>query len=298
VCLFVIPPYGSKGGGSLLCLFFVCFCAVTDFSAAEKDRGVKFCMRLLPFWWTLASVESRRRHYFRDELYKNRRGSVESGRRGSVGNRNWGRAEPSRKAVWWDLRLANLLTNLLFVSSLLCCMLLLFRCLEFMVLYVTLLSVAWNSWQRLWFPESSTTGVGSGSGSYLQTISISDIDRHLRPLFAVDLKHYRKYFWHFAQLDSRWTIWCQILLIVDSSSVRTDSFRSIPSELYHFLVLFLTFYSAPQCSHCKRCTSYGNSVCPSVCLPVLSVRPSHAGIVWKRRHVARCSLHCWIAKCV
>jgi len=27
------------------------------------------------------------------------------------------------------------------------------------------------------------------------------------------------------------------------------------------------FYSAPQSSHCKRCTSYGNSVC-------LSVRPS------------------------
>ena len=24
------------------------------------------------------------------------------------------------------------------------------------------------------------------------------------------------------------------------------------------------FYSAPQCSHCKRCTSYGNSVRPSV----------------------------------
>ena len=33
------------------------------------------------------------------------------------------------------------------------------------------------------------------------------------------------------------------------------------------------------------------SVHPSVC-------PSHAGIVSKRRHVARCSLHCWIAKCV
>ena len=33
------------------------------------------------------------------------------------------------------------------------------------------------------------------------------------------------------------------------------------------------------------------SVCPSVC-------PSHAGIVSKRRHVARCSLHRWIAKCV
>jgi len=59
------------------------------------------------------------------------------------------------------------------------------------------------------------------------------------------------------------------------------------------------FYSAPQCSHCKRCTSYSNSVCLSVCLSVCpSVRPSHAGIVSKRRHVARCSLHCWIAKCV
>ena len=34
---------------------------------------------------------------------------------------------------------------------------------------------------------------------------------------------------------------------------------------------------------------------PSVCP---SVRPSHAGIVSKRRHVARCSFHCWIAKCV
>ena len=33
------------------------------------------------------------------------------------------------------------------------------------------------------------------------------------------------------------------------------------------------------------------SVCPSVCL-------SHAGIVSKRRHVARCSFHRWIAKCV
>jgi len=36
---------------------------------------------------------------------------------------------------------------------------------------------------------------------------------------------------------------------------------------------------------------YGNYVC-------LSVRLSHAGIVSKRRYVARCSLHCQIAKCV
>jgi len=38
---------------------------------------------------------------------------------------------------------------------------------------------------------------------------------------------------------------------------------------------------------------------PSACLSVcLSVRPSHAGILSKRRHVARCSLHCRIAQCV
>jgi len=47
------------------------------------------------------------------------------------------------------------------------------------------------------------------------------------------------------------------------------------------------FYSAPQCSHCKRCTSYSNSI-----------RLSHAGIVSKWLHVAWCSLHCQIAKCV
>jgi len=28
------------------------------------------------------------------------------------------------------------------------------------------------------------------------------------------------------------------------------------------------FYSAPLCSHCKRCTSYSNSACLSVCLSV------------------------------
>jgi len=53
------------------------------------------------------------------------------------------------------------------------------------------------------------------------------------------------------------------------------------------------FLQRAQCSHCKRCISYGNSVRLSVCL---SVCPTHAGIVSKRRHVARCSFHRWIAK--
>jgi len=64
-----------------------------------------------------------------------------------------------------------------------------------------------------------------------------------------------------------------------------------PDNTYRVCVNFKQlnsrFYSAPQCSHCKRCISYSNSV-----------RPSHAGIVSKRRHVAQCSLRCWIAKCV
>jgi len=38
--MFVIPPFGSMG---ILSLLYVCFfvCTVTDFSAAEKDSGVK-----------------------------------------------------------------------------------------------------------------------------------------------------------------------------------------------------------------------------------------------------------------
>ena len=60
----------------------------------------------------------------------------------------------------------------------------------------------------------------------------------------------------------------------------------------------ISFFTA-RAMYCKRCISYGNSVCLSVRPSVrLSVRPSHAGIVSKRRHVARCSLHRWIAKCV
>ena len=57
---------------------------------------------------------------------------------------------------------------------------------------------------------------------------------------------------------------------------------------------FPHFYSVLQCS-----TSYGSSICSSVGPSVhLSACLSHAGIVSKRLHVARCSLHCQIAKCV
>jgi len=77
------------------------------------------------------------------------------------------------------------------------------------------------------------------------------------------------------------------------------SHQNSHSESITFFGRILNFYSAPQCSHCKRCTSYGNSDRLSVRLSLrLSVCLSHAGIVSKQRHVARCSVHCQVAKCV
>jgi len=70
---------------------------------------------------------------------------------------------------------------------------------------------------------------------------------------------------------------------------------SSPKRRRSPLPIFGPFLQRAQCSHCQRCISYSNSVRLSV---RLSVRPSHAVIVSKRRHVARCSLHRWIAKCV
>jgi len=60
---------------------------------------------------------------------------------------------------------------------------------------------------------------------------------------------------------------------------------SIHKNLLHSIChMHRHFYSTPLC---MRCISYGSSVCPS-----------HAYIVSKRRHIAQCSLHCRIAKCV
>jgi len=52
VGLFITPLYGSIEGYLVYCVFFVCFfcvCTVTDFSATERDSGVKLCtpVRLL-----------------------------------------------------------------------------------------------------------------------------------------------------------------------------------------------------------------------------------------------------------
>jgi len=58
------------------------------------------------------------------------------------------------------------------------------------------------------------------------------------------------------------------------------------------------FYSAPR-RNARIASAVLATAIPSVCPYVRpSVCLSHAGIVSKRRHVARCSLHCRIAKCV
>jgi len=100
---------------SLLCvIFFVCLfvCTVTDFSAAEKDSGVKLCMRV-----RLLSGMSFS-HFGELWLAGSQGGGITSGMsyiEVAVGQSELGSAA-SRKAVWWDLRLASLLTHF-FLSS-------------------------------------------------------------------------------------------------------------------------------------------------------------------------------------
>jgi len=96
---------------------------VTYFSAAEKDRGMKFCMRVRLLsgqvfshfgeLWLVAShgrgITSRM--YVSDTLEPRN-----DTQRRSVGSLNWVPwvcgAVASSKAVWWDLCLASLLTHL------------------------------------------------------------------------------------------------------------------------------------------------------------------------------------------
>jgi len=62
-----------------------------------------------------------------------------------------------------------------------------------------------------------------------------------------------------------------------------------------------TFLQRAQCEarNARIASAVLATAIPSVCLSVCpSICPSHNGIVSKRRPVARCSLHRWIAKYV
>ena len=100
-----------------MCLFFVC--TVTDFSATEKDKGVKFCIvRLGLLSAMIFSNFGGQRSKVEDTRDKNAlsaanamRASTHCGRE-SVGHSELG-AGASRQAVWCDLRLASLLRHVL-----------------------------------------------------------------------------------------------------------------------------------------------------------------------------------------
>jgi len=90
---------------------YVCsfvFCTVTDFSAAEKDIGVKLCTRVRLLSGQVFS------HFGELWLARSHGGGITSGMsyiEVAVGQSELG-AAPSRKTVWWDLRFASLLTHL------------------------------------------------------------------------------------------------------------------------------------------------------------------------------------------
>ena len=71
----------------------------------------------------------------------------------------------------------------------------------------------------------------------------------------------------------------------------------IVSHVHCLLVRVYCFIFTARCNarNARIASAVLATAIPSVCL---SVHLSHAGTVSKRRHVARCSLHCQIAKCV
>jgi len=109
-----------------VCLFFY-ICTVTDFSAAEKDSGMKPCMRVRllsgqvfshfgELWlvWShgggITSGMYASMHWSHAAAPSEAWWAVGIGCRCSVAQSELGTAA-SRQAVWWDLRLASLLTH-------------------------------------------------------------------------------------------------------------------------------------------------------------------------------------------
>jgi len=123
-----MPPYGSMGILSLLCVFCLLVCTVTDFSAVEKVSGMKLCMLLRSLsgmsfshfgelWLACShggSITSGMSYTHR--AWENAYIQIASGKKNFAakvaGQSEFG-ATPLHKAVWWDLRLASLLTHLL-----------------------------------------------------------------------------------------------------------------------------------------------------------------------------------------
>ena len=131
----------------------------------------------------------------------------------------------------------------------------------------------------------------------------------VRPLYRTDRAGFRRNVYH-QSLSVYHTLCHEGIWSISKMKVRPSGILSRNLNLIRFFSYFATARRSSQVYQTKRPHFYSArnariasavlataipSVRPSVCL---SVRLSHAGIVSKRRHVARCSLHRWIAKCV
>jgi len=97
-CNIFIPPYASNGGYLVYCEFVIlsfCMYGYGFLCGGKKIAAWHFAcvFDYYPGWASLilgnfGSRESRRRHYFRDELYRTRSGAVGIARHGLVGIRN------------------------------------------------------------------------------------------------------------------------------------------------------------------------------------------------------------------
>jgi len=105
----------------------------------------------------------------------------------------------------------------------------------------------------------------------------------MRPTNSI--KHYVK---------DHWCTFAMLLLSNVLNNVKVNAFRHKIKDLPESIVA--VFITARR--NARIASAVLAIASPSVLSVRLSVPLSHAGIVSKRRHVARCSLHCQIAKCV
>jgi len=111
-------------------------------------------------------------------------------------------------------------------------------------------------------PEETLTHPPSSSSSLYQLLPSTTI--HLFKLYA----------WQSFCTTSLHVLFGLPLGLEPSTSYSIHIFTQSVSSFritcpYHLNLNGICFYSAPQCSHCKRCTSYGNSVRLSCHTPVL-----------------------------
>ena len=132
------------------------------------------------------------------------------------------------------------------------------------------------------FPRAESTSRPSLALSYIGSVTVRHSSNGRQPNWRGARNTFKELSQRAPPVFGRATI---RLGISPHSSLTTVAaevcFRSFKSLVQMY------FYSAPQCSHCKRCTSYSNSIRLSV---RLSVCLSHAGIKTTARSTVQFAL--------